>query len=818
MYFFDPDDLSKQPVSYSNQYILDPEQTVVVDGDSIIDGTLSFSPESAGEYEVIALYSVRSGETGLNSIINNYKHLPYVADHLDADSIKAFVDGWIGGSELKGILEEYDEDVRAAFNDSYEFKTDIFYNSKIYEMAKSSQSVIGYDIVKYLPALYKQGEEAFTIFQPVNKEIGFAFSATNAPFLSMDMEPEEWERIEYDYHRLINEAFLGGMEAFSDALSAYGLVYRQQAYNPPIDTLKSSKFVDIPETEGLVEYSLKRVSSGAHLYDRNLVTAEVFTLGSTPFTVTPEDFINGFDTLAYSGVNNFFYHGLNAVYFGTAEQKQSGLYGEEGWRGWPTIGVELGKSSKLSAVFEPMNMYAARLNYAMQAGKQYSDVAYYMPLFGSLGLNTVVKTFNEEGLVWDAINDDTIQNRLTVKGGRLHVSASDISFDALVVDTNSLPVETVNQLLTLAGQGADILFYGTLPDRQPGFADGNYHAGDKKVSDTVQSILGYDNAVFIKGEKLEGQGSFFAGPAEDSVSGSDDLRAALQETCDAVVALKTNINVKMNKRILDSGGMLVFVKNISTVSNSIRLKFSDDFNHFYLLDQSNGNIYNANKEHQDLDLELEGNASIIVLAQPEGYELDSSRLRWGTPAALVPENITEKMAVSGFSLNVAADNIGSYLPHDSTVFTAESHVLGDWSAEENRPYGLAYVSDPGVYRASFILESLDLEASSYSLDLGTVYHAAEIFINGTPAGVLYKAPFRLDISEYLKAGENSISITVHSTSNNRWVGLRKGFDEDGIEKYRYYNIHVRGLFSGPKPLPLQPKGLIGDVTVSVIRQ
>ncbi len=56
--------------------------------------------------------------------------------------------------------------------------------------------------------------------------------------------------------------------------------------------------------------SLIRVSSGAHLYDKNLVTCEQYTLGCTPFKNTLEQVKIGYDNMATSGVNNFSIMGL----------------------------------------------------------------------------------------------------------------------------------------------------------------------------------------------------------------------------------------------------------------------------------------------------------------------------------------------------------------------------------------------------------------------------------------------------------------------------------------------------------------------------
>jgi hypothetical protein len=42
------------------------------------------------------------------------------------------------------------------------------------------------------------------------------------------------------------------------------------------------------------------------------------------------------------------------------------------------------------------------------------------------------------------------------------------------------------------------------------------------------------------------------------------------------------------------------------------------------------------------------------------------------------------------------------------------------------------------------------------IDLGEVRDVAEVFINGQSAGILWKKPYRADISQLVKAGENDI--------------------------------------------------------------
>jgi hypothetical protein len=47
-----------------------------------------------------------------------------------------------------------------------------------------------------------------------------------------------------------------------------------------------------------------------------------------------------------------------------------------------------------------------------------------------------------------------------------------------------------------------------------------------------------------------------------------------------------------------------------------------------------------------------------------------------------------------------------------------------------------------------------------------VREAAQVFVNGKPAGAVWKAPFEVDISGLVKAGENAIRVVVGNLALN----------------------------------------------------
>ena len=60
--------------------------------------------------------------------------------------------------------------------------------------------------------------------------------------------------------------------------------------------------------------------------------------------------------------------------------------------------------------------------------------------------------------------------------------------------------------------------------------------------------------------------------------------------------------------------------------------------------------------------------------------------------------------------------------------------------------------------------------SRLSLDLGKVHDLARVTLNGKDLGVLWRAPFTIDLTPALKTGENRLEIAITNTWHNRLVG------------------------------------------------
>jgi hypothetical protein len=125
----------------------------------------------------------------------------------------------------------------------------------------------------------------------------------------------------------------------------------------------------------------------------------------------------------------------------------------------------------------------------------------------------------------------------------------------------------------------------------------------------------------------------------------------------------------------------------------------------------------------------------------------------------------------------SADHLSSPLLF---VSGTTSFALQPWTKT-----GLAQFSGTGIYEKSFSLPA-PYVGKRILLDLGRVSSVAEVQINGHDAGTLIWSPYRLDITKFVKPGENRLKIRVTNTeANARAVGsthnILANIDMSGLE-------------------------------------
>lgn len=95
--------------------------------------------------------------------------------------------------------------------------------------------------------------------------------------------------------------------------------------------------------------------------------------------------------------------------------------------------------------------------------------------------------------------------------------------------------------------------------------------------------------------------------------------------------------------------------------------------------------------------------------------------------------------------------------------------LVDWTLHSDP--GVKYFSGAAVYHTTLDVPADRLGAGRlHVLDLGRLANLAEVRLNGRDLGVLWKTPFRVDVSGALRPGANELEIKIVNLWVNRFIG------------------------------------------------
>lgn len=130
--------------------------------------------------------------------------------------------------------------------------------------------------------------------------------------------------------------------------------------------------------------------------------------------------------------------------------------------------------------------------------------------------------------------------------------------------------------------------------------------------------------------------------------------------------------------------------------------------------------------------------------------------------------------------------------------------LADWS--QRAEPGIKYYSGKATYRKTFeVPNALLASGQKYTLDLVAVKNLARIRLNGRDLGVVWCAPWRVEITEALTKGTNRLEIEVVNLWVNRLIG------DKSLQENNMFTWTTRNPYK--KDSPLLPSGLLGPVSV-----
>jgi hypothetical protein len=164
-------------------------------------------------------------------------------------------------------------------------------------------------------------------------------------------------------------------------------------------------------------------------------------------------------------------------------------------------------------------------------------------------------------------------------------------------------------------------------------------------------------------------------------------------------------------------------------------------------------------------------------------------------------------------------------------------ALQDWTTHAEP--GVKYYS--GTARYEYIIDAPAAQNNAASkriwLDLGIVHDLAQVRLNGNDLGIVWTAPWRVEITNVLKATGNKLEILITNTWANRLIGdEQEPADETWGRGYFGFGGPLKAfpdwfLQGKPRPAtgrytfttwnyfnkqsPLLPAGLVGPVTLQV---
>jgi hypothetical protein len=713
------------------------------------DGTLEWDAP-AGHWTVLRLgYSL----TGAKNRPATPAGSGYEADKLSPKHMAAYYHGYFDPIAAKlGPL--FGKSLRYVMMDSWEAGT----NNWTDAIAAEFQKRRGYNPTPYLPAL-----------------TGHIVENADAS-----------DRFLWDFRRTLAdlwaEAHYGVMAA---KLREHGLgIYAEAAgvsLEMPEDTLLNKSKVEIPMGEFWVRdlhprlmylQDVRGAASAAHVYGKPLAAAEAFTGGGyeSPFTLKKV-------------ADYWLAQGLNRLVFHTSAHQPLDTK-----PGNTMVGTHLNRNITWAEQAAPFFTYLARECYLLQQGKSVADLAYLLnegapstpPIWAS-----GTQPAPPEGFDYDFINADVLLNRLTVAADGRLVLPDGMSYRALVLpETDRLRPELLKKIRELVRGGAILI--GPKPTRSPSLA--NYPAADAEVRALAAEIWGDLDGV-SRTIRYVGQGRVVWGWSPAAALAA----AKIEKDFDYARGLDADVAWAHRRT---SAADIYYVANTTDQARDFEARFRVAGRAAELFHPDTGAIEPA-------DYTLTGDRTVVPLRLAEREAVFVVfRHAAAAPARRTPAPTITTVATIDGPWEV------SFPPNLGAPPAIQLPQLASLTANANA--GVKYFSGTATYTKTLDVPAAALHAgATVLLDLGRVGDIAEVSVNGRALGLLWKAPYRIDVSTALQPGTNRLDIKVTNEWTNRIAGDRAAPADQkvltGLPPGR------GGGFGGPAPLP--ESGLLGPVTL-----
>lgn len=512
----------------------------------------------------------------------------------------------------------------------------------------------------------------------------------------------------------------------------------------------------------------RAASSCAHIYGKTKVSAESFTCAGAPFSRYPATMKRRGDWSFTEGINNTLMH----VYIQQPYEDRN-----PGVNAW--FGNEFNRKNTWFPHMDLFVDYLKRSNFMLQQGLNVADVAYYIGE-DAPKMTGVRDPDLPQGYSFDYINGEVLVRDLDVKDGRL-VLPHGTSYRVLVLPKqDSMRPEVLKKIERLVADGAIIL--GPAPTRSPSMQ--NYPEADRQIQSIASKLWGKDYAVKIrsygKGKVLNHMNMT---EVFDLLDLPPDCRFAANEP-----ALYVHRHVDDND--------IYFISNQAEHAIDITPEFRVQGKKPEIWNAVDGSIrrlpaFTQNEKTTAVPLRLQALESAFIVFRDTGKSLASDiKINF-------PDHDTVVALDAPWEVQFESDSLKRG-PAEPVVFNA----LQDW--KDHADERIRYYSGTAVYTTEFNLA--DKGQQPLFLDLGKVSVMAKVKINGRYAGGVWTAPYRINVTRFVKTGTNEVEIEVVNTWMNRLIGDKKLPDN---ERPTQVNNNPWNADS-----QLQSSGLLGPVLLT----
>jgi hypothetical protein len=492
------------------------------------------------------------------------------------------------------------------------------------------------------------------------------------------------------------------------------------------------------------EGDIREAASVANIYGQNIVAAESMTAIQNAFSWHPEKLKRTADLEMASGLNRFVIH--TSVHQPLDDKKPGfslGPFGQYFTR--QETWAEAGATAWMS--------YLGRSSYMLQQGKNVADILY---LYGE---NTNITWVCREklpnipaGFEFDFVNSSALINVINAQNGKL-VAKSGNTYNVLMLDesTKLMTLSVLKQIKTMVEAGIKVI--GAKPEKSPSLSD-----NDAEFQTIANEIWSKSNVTSF--DKINIQPDVIISNAKNKI---------------------------LYRHRQSTEHEIYWLDNRSDASTEAEVSFRVSGKVPELWNAQTGKLEKVSYQIKD--------GRTIIPLKFESWE-----------AYFIVFN--EKTIVNGVVIATKKETI---LPQISTPWKVSFNdknvtfnALTSWA--DNADVDIKYFSGTATYENTLKVASVG-KTAKFEIDLGDVKNIAEVIINGKNVGTVWKKPFKLDVSEAIKAGENSIQVKVTNTWVNRLIGDAQ---PDVKVKTTFTTMPFYRANS-----PLLPSGMMGPVNISV---